>query len=53
MMEQLNEIIDGLAVDIVSEGMGTTFGYILMWGLFFGGTYALFSGFMNLLSSAV
>ena len=53
MLEELNELIENFIIDIASEGIGTTLGYILMWGLFFGGTFALFSGLMNLLSSTV
>ena len=53
MLDDLNDMIEGLFIDVVSEGMGTTFGYILMWGMFFGGTFALFSGLMTLLAGTV
>jgi hypothetical protein len=52
-METLNEIVEGVIIDIASEGMGTTMGFILMWGMFFGGTYAVFHEFMLLLSSTI
>ena len=53
MLEELNELIEGMLIDIASEGMGTTFGVVLVWGLFFGGTFALFYGLMTLLSSTI
>ena len=53
MLDELNEIIEGFVIDVVSEGLGTTVGYILMWGIFFGGTFILFTSLMNLLSSTV
>lgn len=52
-METLNEIMEGIIIDITSEGMGTTMGFILMWGLFFGGTFTVFHGVMTLLSSTI
>ena len=52
-MEKLNEIIEGLMIDVTSEGMGTTMGFLLMWGLFFGGTFTVFHSVMNLLSSTI
>lgn len=53
MLEELNELIEGMVIDIASEGMGTTLGLILMWGMFFGGAFAVFYGLMILLSSTI
>ena len=53
MLEELNQLIEAMMVDIASEGIGTAFGIALMWGLFFGGTFAVFYGLMTLLSSTV
>jgi len=53
MLEELNELLEGIMIDIASEGMGTTLGYVLMWGMFFGGTFAVFYGLMELLSSTI
>lgn len=53
MLEELNELLEGIMIDIASEGMGTAFGYVLMWGMFFGGTFAVFYGLMELLSSTI
>ena len=39
MLEELNELVEGMIIDITSEGMGTTIGVALMWGMFFGGTF--------------
>ena len=52
-MEALHEMIEGIMIDIASEGMGTTMGFVLMWGMFLGGTYTVFQGFMTLLSSTI
>lgn len=53
MLEELNELVEGMIIDITSEGMGTTIGVVLMWGMFFGGTFAMFTRLMQLLSSTV
>lgn len=53
MLDELNELMEGMMIDIASEGMGTALGVALMWGLFFGGTFALFYGLMTLLSSTI
>lgn len=53
MLEELNELVEGMIIDITSEGMGTTIGVALMWGMFFGGTFAMFTRLMQLLSSTV
>lgn len=53
MLEELNELLEGMIIDIASEGMGTTFGLILMWGMFFGGTFTVFHDLMTLLSSTI
>lgn len=52
-MEELNELIESLLVDIAEEGLGATAGIGLMWGLFFGGAYAAFTGILNLLASTI
>lgn len=53
MLEEINELIEGMFFDIGSEGIGTAMGIVLMWGLFFGGTFAVFYGLMTLLASTV
>ena len=52
-MSQLNELIEILLMDVGTEGIGTTAGIALMWGLFFGGSFTLFSRLMELLAGTV
>ena len=52
-MEELNELIASLVIDVGVEGIGTTAGIGLMWGLFIGGGFALFQGVLELLASTV
>lgn len=52
-MEDLNDLIEGVMVDILQEGVGATAGIALMWGLFFAGSSALFSGVLTLLASTI
>ena len=52
-MEELNELIESLMIDVAEEGIGTTAGIGLMWGLFFGGAFMLFQGLLELLASTV
>ena len=52
-MDELNELIESLMIDVAEEGIGTTAGIGLMWGLFFGGAFALFQGLLELLASTV
>ena len=53
MLKELNEIIEGVTIDIASEGMGTAVGMALMWSLFFGGTFTVFYWIMTLLASTI
>ena len=52
-IDELNELIESLMIDVAGEGIGTTAGIALLWGLFFGGAYALFSGVLGLLAGTV
>ena len=52
-MEELNELIESLLIDVGEEGIGATAGIGLMWGLFFGGAFALFKGLLELLAGTV
>lgn len=52
-MNELNELIESILIDIGAEGMGTTAGIVLLWGLFFGGAFALFQGLLELLASTI
>ena len=52
-MEELNELIDAFFLDVALEGIGTAAGIALMWGLFFGGAYALFQRILELLASTI
>ena len=52
-INELNELVESLIVDVAEEGVGTTAGIGLLWGLFFGGAFAAFSGILNLLASAI
>ena len=52
-MNELNELIENLMIDIAEEGIGATAGIGLLWGLFFTGAYASFSGIINLLASTI
>lgn len=53
MLDELNQLIESIMIDVASEGTGSAFGIIIMWGLFFGGTFAVFSALMSLLASMV
>lgn len=53
MLEELNELIESLMIDITSEGTGTIMGVVLLWGLFFGGTFTGFSVLMTWMSSTI
>ena len=53
MLEELNELLEGMMIDIASEGMGTVVGMAFLWGLFFCGTFAGFHKLMILLSSTL
>ena len=53
MLEELNELIESMLLDIASEGTGAALGIALMWGLFFGGTFTIFSALMTVLISTV
>lgn len=50
-MNELNELIETIMVDVAEEGIGTTAGMGLLWGLFFCGAFAGFTGLLNLLVS--
>lgn len=52
-MNELNELIESMLIDIGAEGVGATAGIGLLWGLFFGGTYTLFQGLLELLASTI
>ena len=52
-MEELNELIESIMIDVAEEGIGTTAGIGLLWGLFFGGAYAIFQGLLELLASTL
>lgn len=52
-MEDICDLLEGLMMDVLNEGLGATAGIALMWGMFFAGTYALFSGLLTLLAGTV
>lgn len=52
-MEVLSEWIESLMLDTGLEGVATAAGIGMLWGCFFGGGYALFHGFLELLASTV
>lgn len=52
-MERLNELIESMLLDAGVEGLGTAAGIGLLWGCFFGGTFALFRDILELLASTV
>lgn len=52
-MNELNELIEGLMIDVAEEGIGATAGIGLLWGVFFTGAYAGISGMINLLVSTI
>lgn len=52
-MDDINELIESLMVDAAEEGIGTTAGLGLLWGLFFTGAFAGFAGLLNLLASTI
>ena len=52
-MNELNELIESLMIDVAEEGVGATAGIGLLWGVFFTGAYASFSGIINLLASTI
>jgi len=52
-MNELNELIESLMIDVAEEGIGATAGIGLLWGLFFTGAFAAFSGIINLLASTI
>ena len=52
-MENLGDLIEGLIMDILLEGIGATAGIALLWGLFFAGTFTLFSSMLTLFASTI
>jgi len=52
-MEEINELIESMMIDVAEEGIGTVAGIGLMWGMFFGGTFTLFRGLLELLAATV
>lgn len=52
-MDELNQLIESFMIDVLEEGIGTTAGMGLLWGLFFAGTFAGFAGLLNLLASTI
>ena len=52
-MELLNEQIESLLLDVGIEGLGTAAGMALLWGCFFGGTFALFHSLLDLLAGTI
>ncbi len=52
-MNELNELIESFMIDVAEEGTGATAGIGLLWGVFFAGAYASFSGIINLLASTI
>ncbi|MBQ8519468.1 MAG: hypothetical protein IJ455_07715 [Agathobacter sp.] len=52
-MDELNEMIESILIDVAEEGIGTSAGIGLMWGLFFGGTFALFKSLLELLAGTI
>lgn len=52
-MNELNELIESTFLDAGVEGIGTTAGVGLMWGMFFCGSFALFKELLALLVSTV
>lgn len=52
-MEEINELIESLLIDVGIEGIGTTFGIGLMWGLFFTGGFAVFHMVLETLVSTI
>ena len=52
-MRELNELIESLMIDVAEEGIGATAGIGLLWGAFFTGAFASFSGIINLLVSTI
>ena len=52
-MELLNEQIESMFLDIGLEGIGTASGIALLWGCFFGGTFSLFRGLLELLAATI
>lgn len=52
-MDEINELIEAMIIDVAEEGVGATAGIGLLWGVFFGGTFAAFAGILNLLVSTI
>jgi len=52
-MDELNELIESMMIDVAEEGIGATAGIGLLWGLFLTGSFAGFSGILNLLASTI
>ena len=52
-LNEINAVIEGTIIDIVSEGMGTTFGLIMMWEMLTGGSFSIINEIMNVLVSAI
>lgn len=52
-MDELNELIESLMIDVAEEGIGATAGIGLLWGLFFIGSFDVFSGILELLVSTI
>jgi len=52
-INELNELVESIILDVAEEGIGATAGIGLLWGLFFTGAFAAFSGILNLLASTI
>ena len=52
-MNELNELIESMLIDVGVEGIGTTAGIALLWGMFFCGSVALFVGVLELLIGTI
>lgn len=52
-MDEINELIESLLIDVAEEGLGTTAGIGLLWGLFFAGTFTGFTELLELLVSTI
>lgn len=52
-MDEINELIEAIIIDVAEEGIGSSVGMGLIWGMFFGGTFTAFSGIISLLVSTI
>ena len=52
-MEEISDLLEGIMMDVLNEGIGTTAGIVLMWGMFIGGTFTAFSALMTLLAGTI